>query len=275
MGKAFRLARNLFLALFLATAASSFPFRPAAALAETLRGTVVTVVDGDTVEVAMDGGRTETVRYLLVDTPETHHPRRGVEEFGLEAALANRALVLGKKVRLETDVQKRDRYGRLLAIVWIDLPEGPLMVNERLVEEGFALPLTLPPNVRFADRIHAALLRARSGEKGFWGAAAGRLFTGRQVWADLPLLAGAFITLDMRVDGIRHSKTRWSLSEKGSHTTLVLAGEPEGAFGSIPSLEGTRIRVVGKVQASFRGAEILVDDPAQILSVTREPALIH
>ena len=271
MGKSARFARAAFAAFILAIAAFGLSFLPPEAQAETIRGTVVTVYDGDTVEVALDDGRVEKVRYLLIDTPELHHPKRGVEEFGLEAALANRALVLGKRVRLETDVQSRDRYGRLLATAWLDLPQGSLLVNERLVEEGFALPFTLPPNVRYAERIHAALLRARSEGKGFWNAAAGRLFTPRQVWADLPLLAGAFITLDMRIDKTVRSKTRWILSEKGARTSLVIYDDRPGVFGAIPGLKGRRLRVIGKVQASFQGAEILLVDPAQVLSVTPPP----
>ena len=271
MEKAARLTRILFLAMALAAVTGSLVLQPAEALAGTIRGTVVTVFDGDTVEVALDGGRVETVRYLLIDTPELHHPKRGVEEFGLEAALANRALVLGKRVRLETDVQSRDRYGRLLATVWLDMPQGTVLVNERLVEEGFALPFTLPPNVRHAERIHAALLRARSKGRGFWNAAAGRLFTPRQVWADLPLLAGTFVTLDMRIDKTVRSKTRWILSERGARTSLVIYDDRPGLFGEIPDLRGRRLHVIGKIQASFQGAEILLVDPAQVLSVTPPP----
>lgn len=267
MGKSARFARAAFAAFILAIAALGLGFLPPEALAETIRGTVVTVFDGDTVEVATDDGRIEKVRYLLIDTPELHHPKRGVEEFGLEAALANRALVLGRRIRLETDVQPRDRYGRLLATAWLDLPQGSVLVNERLVEEGFALPFTLPPNVRHAERIHAALLRARSEGKGFWNAAAGRLFTPRQVWADLPLLAGIFITLDTQVDEIVRSKKRWTLSEKGARTRLVIYDDRPGLFGSIPDLRGSRLRVIGKIQPSFQGAEILLVDPAQVLSV--------
>jgi len=236
-----------------------------------LEGLVVTVFDGDTVEIALDDGRTEKVRYLLVDSPELHHPTRKVEEFGLEAAIVNRALVLGKRVRLETDIQQRDRYGRLLAYVWLDGPSGAVLASEVMVEEGFALPLTLPPNVRHAGRIHAALVRARKGAKGFWNAAAGRLFTPKQVWADLPLLAGVYLTLDIRADEVTRQGRRWTISEKGVPTRLVVYENQEGLFGSVPALRGSRLRVIGKVQASFQGAEILLADPAQVISVTRDP----
>ncbi|HOV28522.1 MAG TPA: thermonuclease family protein [Synergistales bacterium] len=259
----------LFLLLLLTLPGNSAgPLLPlGTAWGETILGTVTTVFDGDTVEVLLDTGRIEKVRYLMIDAPELHHPKREVEEFGLEAALANRDLVLGKRVRLETDVQPRDRFGRLLAFVWIDRPNGSILVNEKLVEEGFALPFTLPPNVRFAGRIRSALYRARNGGKGFWGTAAGRLFTPKQVWADLPLLAGSFITLEMRVDGMTRFKTGWRLFEQGTRTALVLYDEPPGLFGSIGELKGARVRVLGKVQASYRGAEIPISDPLQILSV--------
>lgn len=230
---------------------------------------MITVFDGDTVEIALDDGRVEKVRYLLVDSPELHHPTRKVEELGLEAAIANRALVLGKRVRLELDIQPRDRYGRLLAYVWLDRPSGAVLASEVMVEEGFALPLTLPPNVRHAGRIHAALARARKEARGLWNAAAGRLFTPKQVWADLSLLAGVYLTLDIRAEEVTRQGRRWIISEKGARTRLVVYGDQEGLFGSIPGLRGSRLRVIGKVQASFQGAEILLADPAQILSVTR------
>ncbi len=60
------------------------------------------------------------VRYISVDTPEIHHPMKGVEHYGREAAEANRKLVDGKTVRLEFDVQQLDRYGRFLAYVYLE-----------------------------------------------------------------------------------------------------------------------------------------------------------
>src|SRR5947207_14235634 len=97
----------------------------------TLKGTVVRVVDGDTIHVRI-GARVEKVRYIGVNTPEVHHPRKGEEPGGREAAEVNRRLVEGKRVRLELDVQERDRYGRLLAYVWV----GDVMVNAELVRLG-------------------------------------------------------------------------------------------------------------------------------------------
>jgi len=73
-----------------------------------LEGTVVRIVDGDTIHVKV-GERVEKVRYIGMNTPEVHHPTRGEEPGGREATEANRRLVAGKRVRLETDVQARDR----------------------------------------------------------------------------------------------------------------------------------------------------------------------
>ena len=73
---------------------------------------VVRVIDGDTIEVCCIQGKQERVRYIGIDTPETKHPMKEVEYYGEEAAEANRKLVEGKTVRLEFDVQERDRYGR-------------------------------------------------------------------------------------------------------------------------------------------------------------------
>ena len=108
----------------------------------TLTATVLRVIDGDTIEVSMNG-REERVRLIGVDTPETVHPEIGVEPFGPEAsAFTKRHLPPGTQVRLELDVQQRDRYGRLLAYLY--LPDGR-MLNELLLQEGLAQLLTVPP----------------------------------------------------------------------------------------------------------------------------------
>ncbi len=88
---------------------------PVASQADPTTVQVVRVIDGDTIQVCCVFGDRVTVRYVGVDTPEIHHPMKGVERAGKEASEANRKLVDGKTVRLEFDVQEQDRYGRLLA----------------------------------------------------------------------------------------------------------------------------------------------------------------
>jgi len=81
---------------------------------------VVRVIDGDTIRVWDVFGDRVTVRYIGINTPKTKHPTKGVEHFGKEASEANRKLVDGKTINLEFDVEQRDRYGRLLAYVYLE-----------------------------------------------------------------------------------------------------------------------------------------------------------
>ncbi len=118
---------------------------PVASKGDSATVQVVRVIDGDTIQVCCVFGDRVKVRYIGVDTPETHHPMRGVEPYGKEAAEANRKLVDGKTVRLEFDVEQRDRYGRLLAYVYL---EDGTFVNAWLVENGYAMVMTVPPNVK-------------------------------------------------------------------------------------------------------------------------------
>jgi micrococcal nuclease len=129
--------------------------------------TVVTeVVDGDTVKVAAG----ETVRLIGIDTPETRDPRTTVQCFGREASARARALMDGERVTLELDPTQgeRDRYGRLLAYVW--LGDGRL-VNEVLVAEGYAHEYTYATPYRHRDRLRAAEAAARAGGLGLWSPA--------------------------------------------------------------------------------------------------------
>ena len=134
--------------------------------AEALDARVTRVVDGDTIVVALGTGP-ETVRYIGVNTPEVHHPKKGEEPGGRAALDVNRTLVDGRRVRLETDVQARDRYGRLLAYVWV----GEIMVNAELVRRGYAQVMTVPPNVRHQDLFLKLQRDARDRGRGLWSLA--------------------------------------------------------------------------------------------------------
>jgi micrococcal nuclease len=161
-----RLALPALVGLLLAAALWPVPGGPEAA--GRLEATVVRLVDGDTIHVQM-GGRFEKVRYIGINTPELHHPRRGAEPGGREALEANRRLVGGRPVRLEPDVQQRDRYGRVLAYVWVTGPDGrEVMVNAELVRLGYAQVMTIPPNVRHASAFRALQRQARDERRGLW-----------------------------------------------------------------------------------------------------------
>lgn len=120
------------------------------------------VIDGDTIKL-VNG---ERVRYIGINTPETKHPRKGIEHFGPEAAAFNRKLVEGKEVHLEFDVQLRDRYGRLLAYVYL---LDDTFVNLELVSQGYAQVATYPPNVKHQDLFLKAQREAREKGRGLWG----------------------------------------------------------------------------------------------------------
>jgi micrococcal nuclease len=135
---------------------------------------VVEVVDGDTLRVEVDG-RTETVRLLGIDTPETNHPTKPVECFGAEASarLADLAPA-GAVVRLERDVEARDHYDRLLAYVYVSGADGAeMLANTSLVADGYAVALAIDPNRAHRAEIASLEQRARASGAGMWGACGG------------------------------------------------------------------------------------------------------
>jgi micrococcal nuclease len=130
----------------------------------TIPATVDRVVDGDTLKVTLEE-REETIRLLLVDTPETKHPSKPVQPFGPEASDFAKNQLEGKKVGIEIDVSERDKYGRLLAYVWI----GDQMFNEMLLEEGLArVAYIYQPNVKYVDHFQKIQRQAQEEGKGIW-----------------------------------------------------------------------------------------------------------
>ena len=144
---------------------------------------VARAIDGDTLKLS-DG---ERVRLIGIDTPESRYnsklerdvsrskkDMKTVLRMGKEAASFTKRLAEGKAVRLEFDVQKRDKYGRLLAYVYLN--DGTF-VNAKVIEEGYAQVMTIPPNVKYADLFLKLQREAVKNNKGLWKDAAGqRLF---------------------------------------------------------------------------------------------------
>jgi micrococcal nuclease len=122
---------------------------------------VVAVLDGDTIIIS--GG--EKVRYAGLNSPESHHPDKLPEYCGQEAFEANRRLVVGKTVRLEFDERRRDKYGRLLAYVYVD----GLMVNAELIRQGYAQVSTYKDNQRYHAEFERLQRSAIAMRRGLWG----------------------------------------------------------------------------------------------------------
>jgi micrococcal nuclease len=126
---------------------------------------VTKVTDGDTIHVTFQG-HDERVRLIGIDTPEVPWYGGEGECYGVEAGLFARHSLSGSSVRLVFDVDRRDRYGRLLAYVYV----GPELFNLTLVRLGYARADPVPPDTRLASQFAQAEAEARSAGKGLWSA---------------------------------------------------------------------------------------------------------
>ncbi len=144
---------------------------------------VLQVIDGDTIIVDLNGRR-EHVRLIGIDTPETrpnhrselqaherHLDQKTILQLGNRASNYTRELLPKKStVFLEFDVSLRDKYQRLLAYAWItrNNPESSRMVNEEILKAGYAYTLTVPPNLKYRQRLAQAFSEGRREKRGLW-----------------------------------------------------------------------------------------------------------
>jgi micrococcal nuclease len=120
---------------------------------------VVKIIDGDTIEIE-DGSK---IRYIGIDTPEKSF-RTVPDCYAQESTQYNRDLVMGKHVSLEKDISETDRFGRLLRYVWVD----GVMINEKMVRDGYALASSYPPDVRYQDVFLTSQQQAVRENLGLW-----------------------------------------------------------------------------------------------------------
>lgn len=137
---------------------------------------VLRVVDGDTIEIDRGRGK-EKVRFVLVNTPETVHPKKGAEFYGKEASNFTKSQLTGKTVYLQKDTSDTDRYGRLLRYIWIERPSSDNPSNEEikskcfnaiLLAGGYANLSTFPPDVKYVDLFRQIERQARDRNVGLW-----------------------------------------------------------------------------------------------------------
>ncbi|MDM5335845.1 thermonuclease family protein [Fictibacillus enclensis] len=124
---------------------------------------VVRVIDGDTIEVLLNG-KQEEIRMLLIDTPETKHPQKPVEKFGPEASQFATKTLKNKKVGIQVGKERTDKYGRILAYVWV----GNKTYQEMVLEKGLAATAYLYNDLTMLDTFHKAQDKARNAKIGVW-----------------------------------------------------------------------------------------------------------
>lgn len=127
---------------------------------------VTEFVDGDTIKIDMNG-KVETLRFIGVDTPETHDPRKAVQCYGQAAAAFTKQLIGTSNVRLEADPinTNRDRYDRLLRYIY--LPDGTL-VNSEIIKQGYGFAYLSFPFSK-SDEFRTLQTEAQDAKRGLWG----------------------------------------------------------------------------------------------------------
>lgn len=224
---------------------------------------IVRVIDGDTVEIK--GGK--AARYIGIDTPETRKKIankwvKAADPFGEEAKRFNEQLVSGKEVRFEFDVQKQDKYKRLLVYCFVkDGDKGEVLVQRELLKAGLAYLYTFPPNVKYVDVLVAALKEAKANRRGVWS-------------QDLTIAssdAEQYVGQRKIVEG---KVTRARSLEKFAQLTLeglkvVIFRKDLETFlneGISPAsfYKGKNVRVFGMIKEYKGEPEIIVSHPSQI-----------
>lgn len=120
------------------------------------------VIDGDSIEVNI-GGKREQVRFIGIDAPELSQKPWGKRS---KKFLEDLISASGWQVRIEYDVEKRDKYDRILAYLW---SRDNKLINEEILGNGYAVLYTFPPNVKHVDRLRSAQVIARENKRGIWG----------------------------------------------------------------------------------------------------------
>lgn len=218
------------------------------------------VVDGDTIELASG----ERVRYIGINAPESEYPEKPVEPFGQEATEANRRLVAGRTVRLEFDVQRKDRYGRLLAYVYVD----SLFVNAELVKRGYAYAYTWPPNVKHADLFVRLQQEARKAGRGLWRA---KPLTQAIDHHEAQEYIGQYMTVKGKVlstyDSGKAVYLNFGPDYRTDFTVVIfrayLPNFTVQGVDPVSSYRGKAIKATGTIR-EYNGPEVIIRDPSQI-----------
>lgn len=224
---------------------------------------VIRVIDGDTIK--LENG--ESLRYIGLDTPETRIKKGkqfiyAPQPFAIEATKLNKKLVENKYVRVEFDVEKTDVYGRLLGYCFV----GNTFINAKLIEEGFAVTFTIPPNVKYVDTFIALQRAARKAKKGMWGVY-------ETVSAEeSPQYVNQIRTVRGKIENAHQTKKIISLNfdTKGKENVKIIIFENSYAAFRKKGIDplnfytGKTVEISGKIRQYKNYTEIIVSNPEEI-----------
>lgn len=230
---------------------------------------VKAVIDGDTIALS---GSEFRVRYLGIDAPEILTGSSPGEPLGESARKLNSEMVLGKKVRLERDIEKFDKYGRMLAYVYVD----DVLVNEVLVREGLAEVLFIDPNKKYLTRFQSAEENAQKEQKGIWNKKA--RFTPpalNEQYVIEPSKAADFIgekvVVRGSVEGARENRHVIALRLKGGLDVVIFRRDlPSFAFFDIEPktfYKDKRVEAIGRVSLYKGRPQIIVNHPIGLMVI--------
>lgn len=248
------MAKKLFF-LFLLFAACSNPPRES-------EYKVQKVIDGDTIRLA--NGR--LLRYIGIDTPEIRVKNGdnfiySPQPFALEAKEYNQSLVFGKTIKVEYDVEKQDRYGRLLGYCFAD----GVFVNAKLLEEGYAVIYTYPPNIKYSDLFYKLQTDARKKNRGLWGSY--QVINSENAQSYI----GQIRTVQGSVKSTHKSAKCVSLNfgdDWRTDFTVVIFNNSMDSFrkkgiNPLSFYQGKLVEVTGRIR-EYNGPEIIVNTPLEI-----------
>lgn len=220
------------------------------------------VIDGDTI-IVRGGGK---VRLLGINAPEVAHRKQRAEPLGDEARQRLTGLLDGKRVYLEFDAQRRDRYERLLAHVTL---EDGRNINELLLREGLARALFLQPNMLYLQRYYRAEAGAMAGRRGIWSRPEFQIHSSTSAKACVKL----FCRLRGKVLKVKRGR---------HYTTLQLSGKLQVSIKhqylpqflatgvDIDKLEGTTVIVRGWLGQRNGQYTLQLQHPLQIYSILQK-----
>lgn len=224
-------------------------------------GKVVAVYDGDTIKVKYQNGQAEKVRLIGVNCPELENDREEVRYLAQVAKRFTFYFLFNKKIKLTYDEQFRDKYGRVLAYVWL---EDSTFFNNLIIREGFAFVfLRYPFKEEYQKMFRESEEYARLNNKGLWSVGQERIVSLEECFSYI----GEYLSVKFRCQKVYYGKKYIfldsSLDYRHNFSALIIRFA-KARFGNIKKFEGRTLVVTGFLEKYKNKPQIVVFSPLQI-----------